>query len=167
MTVRITRLEFDAVALRKLAGQATEAPVVRRLLALALVLEGHQRMEAAQRCGMDRQTLRDWVIRYNEQGVAGLSDRPHGGGAPAKLSLEEKAQLAAWVREGPDLAEMVSCAGDCARPAGAEGRCDPPVPGQTNPGGDARQPDPDRQFQEGYGNPDCVSDGKSAIAAIG
>jgi transposase len=105
MTVRITRLEFDAVALRKLAGQATEAPVVRRLLALALVLEGHQRMEAAQRCGMDRQTLRDWVIRYNEQGVAGLSDRPHGGGAPAKRSVEEKAQLAAWVRQGPDLAE--------------------------------------------------------------
>jgi transposase-like protein len=131
------------------------------------LLEGHQRMEAAQRCGMDRQTLRDWVIRYNEQGVAGLSDRPHGGGAPAKLSLEEKAQLAAWVREGPDLAEMVSCAGDCARPAGAEGRCDPPVPGQTDPGGDARQPDPDRQFQEGCGNLDCVTDGKSAIATIG
>jgi Winged helix-turn helix len=50
---------------------------------------------AARNCGMDRQTLRDWVIRYNEQGIAGLSDRPHGGGARAKLSVEEKAQLAA------------------------------------------------------------------------
>jgi transposase len=42
---------------------------------------------------MDRQTLRDWVIRYNDQGLTGLSDRPHGGGAPAKLTEEEKAQL--------------------------------------------------------------------------
>src|SRR3954471_13832868 len=57
--------------------------------------------------------------------------------------------------------------GDCARPAGAEGRRGAPVPGQTNAGGDARQPDPDRQFQEGCGNLDCVTDGKSAIAAIG
>jgi transposase len=54
---------------------------------------------------MDRQTLRDWVIRYNERGIDGLSDRPHGGGATSKLSDEEKAQLACWVRQGPDLAE--------------------------------------------------------------
>jgi transposase len=76
-----------------------------RLLALAFVLEGCSRAEAARRCGMDRQTLRDWVIRYNEQGVGGLSDRPHRGGTPAKLSDEEKAQLANWLRQGPDLAE--------------------------------------------------------------
>ena len=54
---------------------------------------------------MDRQTLRDWVIRYNEQGIMGLSDRPHRGGASSKLSVEEKQQLAAWVRQGPDIAE--------------------------------------------------------------
>jgi transposase len=39
-----------------------------------LVLEGHGRAEAATACGMDRQTLRDWIIRYNERGIAGLSD---------------------------------------------------------------------------------------------
>ena len=54
---------------------------------------------------MDRQTLREWVIRYNEQGIAGPSNRPHGGGAPPKLSAEEKTQLAAWIRQGPDIAE--------------------------------------------------------------
>ena len=54
---------------------------------------------------MDRQTLRDWVIRYNEQGIAGLADHSHGGGAAPKLSLEEKEQLAGWVRRGPDIAE--------------------------------------------------------------
>jgi transposase len=105
MTVQITRLDQDANALRKLAGQTTDARVARRLLAIALVLEGHCRSEAAQSCGMDRQTLRDWVIRYNEQGVAGLSDHPHGGGAQPKLSVEEKMQVVAWVRQGPDIVE--------------------------------------------------------------
>jgi transposase len=54
---------------------------------------------------MDRQTLRDWVIRYNEQGLAGLADLPKRGGAAPKLSVEEKAVLAEWVQQGPDLAE--------------------------------------------------------------
>src|ERR1700724_3300821 len=105
MTVQITRLDCDAACLRQRAAHVAEAAVARRLLAVALVLEGHSRMEAARNCGMDRQTLRDWVIRYNEQGIAGLSDRPHGGGASPKLSVEEKAQLAAWVRQGSDIAE--------------------------------------------------------------
>ena len=54
---------------------------------------------------MDRQTLRDWVIRYNEHGIAGLSDLPKRGGATPKLSVEEKTVLAGWVQQGPDLAE--------------------------------------------------------------
>jgi transposase len=105
MTVQITRLEHDAASLRRHAAGADAAPVVRRLLALARVLEGDDRATAARSCGMDRQTLRDWIIRYNEQGIAGLSDLPRGGGAPAKLSAEEKVQLAQWVRQGPDVAE--------------------------------------------------------------
>jgi transposase len=105
MTVQITRLEHDADSLREHAARVSEAPVARRLLALALVLEGQSRAAAARTCGMDRQTLRDWVIRYNEHGIDGLSDRAHGGGAAPKLSAEEKAQLAGWVRQGPDIAE--------------------------------------------------------------
>jgi transposase len=105
MTVPITRLDDDAASLRRQAAHVAEAAVARRLLALALVLEGHSRAEAARTCGMDRQTLRDWVMRYNEQGIAGLSDRPHGGGAAPKLSVEEKTQLAAWVRQAPEIAE--------------------------------------------------------------
>jgi transposase len=105
MTAQITRLEYDADALRQHAGRVSAAPVARRLLALALVLEGHSRANAAKSCGMDRQTLRDWVIRYNEHGIAGLSDLPKHGGAAPKLSIEEKAVLAGWVQQGPDLAE--------------------------------------------------------------
>jgi transposase len=105
MTVQITRFEHDADALRQHAARTSAAPVARRLLALALVLDGHGRGGAARNSGMDRQTLRDWVIRYNEQGIAGLSDLPKRGGATPKLSVEEKAVLTEWVRQGPDLVE--------------------------------------------------------------
>ena len=101
MTVKITWLENDAPALRAAAVRQSDAKVARRLLAIALVLEGRSRAEAAQTCGMDRQTLRDWVIRYNERGIDGLGDQ-HGGGPPPKLSEAETAQLAQWVRQGPD-----------------------------------------------------------------
>ncbi len=73
------------------------------MLALALVMEGESRETAARQCGMDRQTLRDWVHRYNAMGVAGLFDRPHGGGASSKLTGMQEATLAEWVRAGPDL----------------------------------------------------------------
>jgi len=63
MTVAITRLEHTA-ALRCHATRSADAPVARRLLALALILDGHKRADAARSAGMDRQTLRDWVHRY-------------------------------------------------------------------------------------------------------
>ena len=61
MAVAITRAEFDAAGLRHSAARAKDADAARRMLALALVLDGRTRTEAAQTCGMDRQTLRDWV----------------------------------------------------------------------------------------------------------
>jgi transposase len=72
------------------------------MLALALVLDGHSRAEAATACGMDRQTLRDWVHRYNAEGLAGLSDR-RAPGAPSLLTVEQQAIVAQWVKQGPDL----------------------------------------------------------------
>ena len=71
------------------------------MLALALVLEGKSRKEAAETCGMDRQTLRDWVIRYNAEGLTGLSDRVPPGPA-FRLTAEQIAELAALVEAGPD-----------------------------------------------------------------
>lgn len=105
MTVAITRTDYDPAGLRGLASHETDARIARRLLALALVLEGSSRADAASATGMDRQTLRDWVHRYNESGVPGLSNQPHGGGPVAKLSLAEKERLADWVRQGPKLEE--------------------------------------------------------------
>ncbi len=75
------------------------------MLALALVLEGASRADAAKAAGMDRQTLRDWVHRFNEQGLAGLSDKTGSVGPKPLLSPEQAREVAAWVRRGPDLAE--------------------------------------------------------------
>ena len=61
MAVAITRRELDTGGLRREAGRCRDARAARRMLALALVLEGCSREEAARHTGMDRQTLRDWV----------------------------------------------------------------------------------------------------------
>ena len=70
--VSITRLDLTALELRKAASGEKNSAAVRRILALALVLDGLDRKTAAETCGMDRQTLRDWVHRYNAAGLAGL-----------------------------------------------------------------------------------------------
>lgn len=103
MAVAITRTDISARDLRVAAAKAKDAKAARRMLAIALVLEGVDRRTAAENCGMDRQTLRDWVHRYNTEGLEGLSDRRSAGPAP-RLSLDQKAELARMVREGPDLA---------------------------------------------------------------
>jgi transposase len=71
------------------------------MLALALVLEGRPRTEAAELNGMDRQTLRDWVHRYNALGVEGLKSR-HAPGRPPALSGLQRAELLRIVLAGPD-----------------------------------------------------------------
>ena len=63
--VSITRLDLTASELRKAASGEKNSAAARRILALALVLDGVDRKAAAETCGMDRQTLRDWVHRYN------------------------------------------------------------------------------------------------------
>ena len=87
--IKITRHEFDPAGLRRAARRAGSVAASQRMLALALVLEGTSRTEAAQAAGMDRQTLRDWVHRYNEEGLAGLTDR-HGDFGPTRLLTPEQ-----------------------------------------------------------------------------
>ena len=100
--VAITRLDLTAGELRKTARKEKNSTVARRILALALVLEGSERKTAAESCGMDRQTLRDWVHRYNAEGLAGLrSRRPMG--PRSRLTTEQQAELAALVEAGPQF----------------------------------------------------------------
>ena len=99
--VAVTRSELTPAQLRAAACASEEPAQVRRLLAIALVLEGVPRQQAAAQCGMDRQTLPDWVHRSNEGGVAGLRSRSCPGRAPL-LTPEQKAELKALVVAGPD-----------------------------------------------------------------
>ena len=103
--VAITRTDLSAAELRTSAARMKDARAVRRTLAIALVLDGTSRAAAAAASGMDRQTLRDWVHRYNAEGLAGLSDRSGERGPKPRLSREQEAALAELVRQGPDLAE--------------------------------------------------------------
>ena len=96
-SVEIMRRDCSVAQLRAEAASTADAKQARRILAIAMVLDGHARLLAAQACGMDRQTLRDWVIRYNEGGVAGLADRPRPG-RPAALSDGQRAEVAQWVQ---------------------------------------------------------------------
>jgi transposase len=99
--IPITRLDRTASELRSFAGKFGDGAKVRRVLASALVLDSHSRAEAAGKNGMDRQTLSDWVHRYNAAGIDGLKSRHPPGAAPL-LSEAEKAELRALVVTGPD-----------------------------------------------------------------
>src|ERR687884_1848750 len=88
--------------LRALARREGDGRVGARLLALANVLDGMSRDEAARAAGMDRQTLRDWVHRYNAEGIAGLRDRPRPG-RPCGLDEGRQAALKALILRGPRL----------------------------------------------------------------
>jgi transposase len=101
--VAITRTDMSAADLRAAAKRSANAKQGSRILAIAMVLDGFSREEAARLCGMDRQTLRDWVHRYNKEGLEGLADRARSG-RPASLSWVEQGKLASWVEQGADLA---------------------------------------------------------------
>lgn len=95
------RTDYSAVALRQLAKEAKDARQARRLLSLAAILDGMSREDAARVGGMDRQTLRDWVHRFNAAGPEGLSGQ-WSSGPSSRLSPEQRAELAAIVEAGPD-----------------------------------------------------------------
>lgn len=101
--VMILRTDRTAAELRAAAGKCRDGAQVRRILALAMVLEGRRRTEAAAQNGMDRQTLRDWVHRYNSAGIDGLKSRQSPGPPPA-LTAEQMMELRSLVVRGPDPA---------------------------------------------------------------
>jgi len=99
--LEITRTQYTSAELRALSNRCADGAQVRRILALAMVLEGRSRTEAAELNGMDRQSLRDWVHRYNAGGIRGLKSRRPPGRAPALTALQ-RAELLDLVIKGPD-----------------------------------------------------------------
>ena len=90
--------------LRRLARRERSPRTASRMLAIAGALEGMSRAEAARLAGMERQALRDAVVRYNAEGLDGLRDRPKPGRTPV-LTEAEQAVLLDAVFRGPDRGE--------------------------------------------------------------
>jgi len=94
------RDDYTAGDLRALARRARDAKQARRLLALSLIYDGERRADAARHGGVDVQTIREWVLRFNMRGPDGLIDGTSTG-APPKLTAVQKTALARAVDDGP------------------------------------------------------------------
>jgi transposase len=103
MPALVIRDDISAEELRRQARRESDGRVSVRLIAIANALDGMDRASAARLAGMERQTLRDWVHRYNTEGIAGRCDRPKPGRTP-KLREGQMASLKAVVLAGPDPA---------------------------------------------------------------
>jgi transposase len=95
------RKDRTPAVLRKFAKAECDGRVARRILAIANALDGMSREDAARAAGMDRQTLRDWVLRYNAHGIDGLADRWNGG-RPPTFDAQEQTELMRIVLAGSD-----------------------------------------------------------------
>ena len=94
------RVDFDAAQLRAVARRTKDGPQARRLLALAAIYDGATRTEAAKIGGVTLQIVRDWVVKLNTHGPAGLIDRK-APGRPSRLNDTHRAALAGMVESGP------------------------------------------------------------------
>ena len=111
MPAKVTlRSDFDALQLRQFAKRSSDTRQTCRLLALAAVYDGMSRGEAAKVGGMDRQTLRDWVHRFNDRVPMGwlIVEVQSASAASAKRSCRRWLRL--W-RPAPTLRLMVLCVG--------------------------------------------------------
>src|SRR5579863_7403608 len=92
------RTDFSAGEVRRFAKRAKDAAQARRLLAIAAVLDGASREDTAKIGGMDRQTLRDWVIRFNERGPDGLVNIPRRARRPSSTTRTAPFWRGSWRR---------------------------------------------------------------------
>jgi len=94
------RTDFDAVTVRAAARKSKDGAQARRLLALAAIYDGASRTEAARIGGVTLQIIRDWVMKFNATGPAGLIDRK-APGKPSLLNATHRAALVEAIERGP------------------------------------------------------------------
>lgn len=94
------RTDHTSEHLRRFARRCGDPDQVRRLLAIAVILDGGSRSDAAKFAGVTLQIVRDWVLRFNSDGPDGLATRKAPGRAPI-LNDEQRARLAEIVEAGP------------------------------------------------------------------
>ena len=99
--ISITNTEYTIADIRSRISRCEDPTVARRLRAIIEVMEGREsRGDIALRAWVGRQTLRDWILRYNAEGPDGLTDRQKSG-RPTKLDEVQKAEVSRWLAEGP------------------------------------------------------------------
>ena len=98
------RTDHTSADLRRFARRCGDPDQVRRLLAMALILDGSSRSDAAKVAGVTLQIVRDWVLRFNADDPEGLATRKAPGRASI-LNDEQRARLAEVVETGPLPAE--------------------------------------------------------------
>lgn len=96
------RTDLSPGELRRFSRREPDRAAAARMQAIANALEGMTRAEAARLAGMERQALRDAVVRYNAEGLAGLHDRPRPG-PKSRLTEDQHEQLRQLVLDGPDV----------------------------------------------------------------
>ena len=100
--IAVTRTGHTAENLRALASRHKYRDCRARLRAIALMIEDDlPRGEIPRSVGVDVQTLRDWAIGYNAEGLDGLrtAARP---GRPPKLDESQTAELVSLIETGSD-----------------------------------------------------------------
>jgi transposase len=94
------RGDFKASQLRGLARKTKDGPQARRLLAVAAIYDGATRTEAAKIGGVGLQIIRDWVMRFNARGAAGLLDGKSPG-QPSRLNDVQRQAIVRMIESGP------------------------------------------------------------------
>jgi transposase len=94
--------ELSVEELRQASFKAATPRERKRMLAIALVMEGTTRPDAGRQTDQSDQAVIDAIKRYNAEGLAGLADRPRVG-RPRKLDAAQRAELHAIALEGPDV----------------------------------------------------------------
>jgi len=86
----------------QLANNAKKEPnprVRERLLAVRLVVMGNTVLQAAKAVGLKERQSRNWIHRFNAEGLNGLRDRPRPG-QPAKLSRQKEPEFRERIEKG-------------------------------------------------------------------
>ena len=97
---------LTAAELTKLAKRERDARVRGRIIAIRYLRLGHTVPEASRALGMSERQLRNWVHRYNAEGVAGLRDRPRPG-QPPHLAPAQVEKFKERIRKGARLEDQV------------------------------------------------------------
>ena len=94
--------EAEQARVEKLAHSRTEAArLVERARIVWLSSQGWWVPEIADHLGINAETVRRWVKRFNEKGVAGLQDEPRSG-RPPTYTADEVAEVIAAALTKPD-----------------------------------------------------------------